>query len=61
MQSPSSTDPKIYNVYINPNVTGYSDDKIILSFDIMSFDSSDDTMSWIYLKSVEIEEIVLSD
>ncbi len=56
--APSESEPKTYSVYIMPNVTGTNgDENIILSGDIMSFDYTDDLMSWITLEAVQVEEI----
>ncbi|MCX7766267.1 MAG: hypothetical protein N2246_06145 [Candidatus Sumerlaeia bacterium] len=53
--------PKFYDVFINPSVSGIADDnQIILSFDILSFDSSDDLFSWDLLNAVSIEEVFLN-
>jgi hypothetical protein len=38
----------------DPNVLGVDDSYIVLSFDIMSFDISNDVTSWIYLEEVQV-------
>lgn len=57
--APSSSESKKYELFITPTVTGSSDDDIVLSFDILSFDPSDDTNSWIYLDSLLLEEATI--
>ncbi|MCD6384742.1 hypothetical protein J7M23_03095, partial [Candidatus Sumerlaeota bacterium] len=59
-QSPSASAWKIYDVIFNPNVTGTSDNLAVFSFDILSFDPADAITSWLYLESVELEEISIS-
>jgi hypothetical protein len=55
--SPSDTDWKTYFLVVDPDVTDDTDNKINLSWDIISFDPSDDTNSWLYLESVSLLEI----
>ncbi len=59
-QAPCALQAKSYDVFFNPLVTGTDDDDIVLSFDILSFETNDDTSSWLYLDSVNIEEVSLS-
>lgn len=54
--TPSAGMPVFYKTYISPEINSEEDNKLILSFDIMSFDSNDDSSSWVYLESVSIEE-----
>lgn len=58
-QSPSQSEWKTYSVLFSPKVTDTSDNLAVLSFDIMSFDPNDATTSWLYLESVQIEEITV--
>lgn len=59
-QAPSNTQPKTYEVIFNPDVTGSGDSLVKLSFDIMSFDPSDDTSSWLYLDSAVLQEVTIN-
>ena len=56
-QAPHAAIWKVDDLIINPDVTGAVDELIVLSFDLLSFDWSDNTTSWLYLESVSIEEI----
>ncbi len=57
--APSATESKPSDVFFTPNVTAPDDAAAQFSFDIMSFDPADDTLSWVYLESVMLEEITL--
>ncbi|MCD6385043.1 hypothetical protein J7M23_04620, partial [Candidatus Sumerlaeota bacterium] len=59
-QAPSSTEWKTYDLFFNPDVTGSSDNQVIFSFDILSFDPADDTSSWLYLENVIVEEVFIT-
>jgi hypothetical protein len=56
-QGPSSTTPKWYSVYITLQATTGIDDSITLAFDIMSFDDTADTVSWLNLDEVMVQEV----
>ncbi|MCX7765107.1 MAG: cohesin domain-containing protein [Candidatus Sumerlaeia bacterium] len=59
--APSWGNPKLYDVIIDPVVTRTSeDDKLIFSFDILSFDWNDDRYSWNLLNSVSLDEILIT-
>jgi hypothetical protein len=57
--SPSAANPKTYDIFLTPVVTGAYDDRMILCLDVMSFDPTDDVSSWLYLDSVRVEEITV--
>ncbi len=59
-RAPSSSSWKTYSVFFRPSVTGISDNHVVFSFDIMSFDPAEDTSSWLYLHDVTLEEIKVS-
>ncbi|MCD6385331.1 hypothetical protein J7M23_06095, partial [Candidatus Sumerlaeota bacterium] len=59
-QSPSASEWKTYDVIFSPNVTGTSDNLAVFSFDIMSFDPNDDVASWLFIESVQLDEISIS-
>jgi hypothetical protein len=59
-QGPSSAGTTIYDVIIDPNVTGIDDANAVFSFDIMSFDLNDDTSSWLFLESFAVDTITLT-
>ena len=50
-RAPWVMEDKEYKVFINPQVTSLDEALLVLSFDLMSFDTSDDTDSWIFLES----------
>ncbi len=58
-QAPSSAGAKVYDLFLNPSVTGEEDDVGVFSFDIMSFDANDDTNSWLYLDSFLLEKALI--
>ncbi len=60
-QAPSLNNNKWYDLFFDPQVTGDYDDIIVLSFDVMSFSSVDDTNSWIYLEEMMVEETTIND
>jgi hypothetical protein len=53
---PSISTPKTYELYFKPTVTGPADEKILFSFDILSFDINDDVNSHLFLDAVILEE-----
>ena len=59
-QGPSAGNPKVYNLFFNPIVTGSDDDRVVMSFDIMSFDWFDDMSSWLYLEEVIVMKTAIS-
>ncbi len=59
--SPSATQSRTYSVVSSPVVVGSSDNTFTLTYDIASFDSSDDTTSWLYLENAIIEEVTISE
>jgi hypothetical protein len=59
-QAPSDGNPKWYNLYLDPDVTGAGDDMIVMTFDIMSFDWNDDYNSWLWLEEVELYEVTIT-
>ena len=59
-QAPTSSGAKIYSVLFNPMVTGTDDNAVVFNFDIMSFDWTDDTFSWLYLESTDLDKISFS-
>ena len=56
---PSATDPRTFDLYIFPQ-TDNPTDTIQLTFDLLSFNVSKDTNSWVYLEDVIVEEITLN-
>ncbi len=59
-QAPSAGNPKTYNLYFAPVVTGINNDHLVIfSFDLTSFDVTDDANSSLYLEELLIEEIEL--
>ncbi|MCX7765571.1 MAG: hypothetical protein N2246_02555, partial [Candidatus Sumerlaeia bacterium] len=56
-EAPSVGNPKVYDLFFDPHVSGTEDNKVLFSFDILSFDANDDTNSWLYLEDLFIEEI----
>ncbi|MCD6385427.1 hypothetical protein J7M23_06575, partial [Candidatus Sumerlaeota bacterium] len=57
--APTTGSPKDYYFILTPDITGTDDNLLVFSFDIMSFDPSDDTSSWLYLDAVRLEEITI--
>ena len=57
---PSAGNPRVYTLVFEPVVTGPSDNAVVFSFDIMSFDEKDDVNSWIYLNEVVAEEVTIN-
>lgn len=55
--APSQNNPKNYEVYFDPKVSGESDNVVIFNFDIASFDANDNSNSWIYLEELLVEEV----
>jgi hypothetical protein len=51
---PSASVPGEYNLYFDPVVSDTTDDKVILSFDVLSFSGADDPSSWVILDEVEV-------
>jgi hypothetical protein len=59
--APAAGIPKLYDVIVSPVVTGIGDDdKLLLSFDILSFDAADDENSQLLLNEVIVEETTIS-
>lgn len=57
-QAPSLGNLKEYYVYFDPKVTGQNDDnKVIFSFDIISFDIFDDVNSWLFVDELMVEKV----
>ncbi len=57
-QAPSAGNPKTYNLYFDPVVTGVNDDHLVIfSFDLTSFEISDDANSWLYLEELVVEDL----
>ena len=54
---PSNAAAKFYEVVMDPQVTGITDNLAVLSFDILSFDINDNVNSWLYLESVTVHEV----
>lgn len=59
-QAPSLGNPKWYDLYFNPMVTGQGDDLLVFAFDVLSFDPTDDQNSWIYLEELMIDKVELT-
>ena len=59
-QAPSMSETKFYDILFDSHVTGTTDENILFSFDILSFDPEDDVTSWLYLQSVVVQEITIS-
>jgi hypothetical protein len=55
-EAPSWVEAKTYDLLINPLIDSGTD-TIVLSFDMLSFDSFEDLNSWVYLESIALEEI----
>lgn len=55
---PTGMEPKTYELIISPQMSTPSD-TIRLSFDIMSFDASNDLSSYIYLEDVTVQEYLI--
>ena len=58
--APSAGNNKNYDVFFNPVVGAKQDEYMVFSFDIMSFDWRDDTLSYIFLDQLEIDEVNVS-
>jgi hypothetical protein len=56
MDQSCSTTPKDYLVFLDPVVTGPGDENLVFSFDILSFDVLDNTMSWLFLEELMMDE-----
>ncbi len=59
-QAPAYLEPKWYDVYFDPHVTGSDDDDVVLNFDIMSFSVDDDYSSWLYLDALIVDEVSIT-
>ncbi|MCD6385843.1 hypothetical protein J7M23_08715, partial [Candidatus Sumerlaeota bacterium] len=59
-QAPTQGNPKWYDLYFNPLVTGQGDDLLVFAFDIMSFDPNDDINSWVYLEELAVDKVELT-
>ncbi len=57
--APWSAEDKEYSLFFDPGVSGSSDDKMVFSFDLMSFAPDDDLNAEVYLDNVLIEEITI--
>jgi hypothetical protein len=57
--SPTILDWKDYEVFFNPAVMNTLDEKVILSFDILSFNNEDDTDSWLFLESLALNSVTV--
>ncbi len=60
-QSPSAGNPKTYNLFFDPSLTGVADDVVVYSFDILSFNTEDDTNSWLYLDEMVVSEVAVTE
>ena len=58
--APSSAGSTFFDVILDPAVTGSGDTNAVFSFDIMSFDPSDDINSSLYLDSMSLDEVSMS-
>lgn len=56
-QSPAAGSSKTYDIFFDPDITGTSDSNTVFSFDILSFEPTDDINSWLYLSSIRLEEM----
>jgi hypothetical protein len=56
-QGPSAGSPKLYQVIFGPDVKGATDNQLVTSFDMLSFDAGDDITSWIYLEAMQLDEV----
>jgi hypothetical protein len=59
-QSPMIGVTKTYRVLFDPQVTGAGDDFAVFSFDLLSFDWSDNVNSWLMLDEMRLEEAAVS-
>jgi hypothetical protein len=60
-QGPSSAGGVDYDVFFAPNVTGTAgDDLVVISYDILSFDGSDNTNSSLFLESLTLKEATIT-
>lgn len=60
LQNAPTTGRRTYYFIMNPDVTGGSDNLVVLSFDILSFDPGDDTTSWLYLDMASVQDLSIS-
>jgi hypothetical protein len=54
-----TTQTKTYDLILLPEMESATD-KIVLSFDLMSFDPANDLQSWLYLDEVRLDEVTLA-
>jgi len=59
-QAPSNSVWKTYGIIFEPHVIDAGDNIMMYAFDIMSFDMVNDINSWLYLESMQIEEITIA-
>ncbi|MCX7765490.1 MAG: hypothetical protein N2246_02135 [Candidatus Sumerlaeia bacterium] len=59
LNAPSASETKTYEQLVDPRVSNADDNKLLFSFDIMSFDFNDDESSWLFLDAISVEEIIL--
>ncbi|MCD6385925.1 hypothetical protein J7M23_09140, partial [Candidatus Sumerlaeota bacterium] len=59
-QAPAAAEWKTYDIIFNPDVTASTDNLAVFSFDVMSFDPADATISWLFLESLTLNEIDVS-
>jgi len=58
-QSPTSLEPKSYDILFAPCVTGADEGIVVLSCDILNFDPTDNENSWLYLESASFDQMTL--
>jgi len=59
-QAPYTGHPRWYKLFFDPDVTGSTDNKVQMSFDILSFDATDNTNSSLFLEEARIDEVTVS-
>ena len=55
-QAPCSAENKVYDLFFDPDVAGIADASVVLNFDIMSFDVTNDAYSWLFLDELSVIE-----
>lgn len=58
--APSSTNPRQYDLIIIPSMDTATDN-LQFSFDILGFNTGDDLTSWLYLDTLSIQEVTISE
>jgi len=58
-QAPSNGSIRYYYVDFDPTVTGTTDNKVFMSWDLMSFDPSDNENSWLYMTDAKVQQITI--